>query len=122
MNIAWFFIPDEWFVVIIAGIGLALILGIVRSGTAFGLIGTIIGMALLGPFIESFVDSLDLWVLILLMAIVGLYVLRLVLSLVLGKEGAGSFMGHLAYDLFSWPFRILAGLIRLLVTRRPRGA
>lgn len=119
MTLAWLFIPDEWLVVIIAGIGLALILGIVRFGTAFGLIGAIIGMALLGPFMESFLDSLDLWVLLLLLAVVGLYVLRVVLSLVLGREGAGSFMGHLAYDLFSLSFRILAWLVRALMSSRP---
>lgn len=122
MTLAWLFIPDEWLVVIIVGIGLALIFGIVRAGTAFGLIGVILGMIILGPFIESLMDSLDLWVLLLLLVIGALYVLRVVLSLVLGREGAGSFMGHLAYDLLSLPFGILAGLFRLLVSRRPRGA
>ena len=119
MNLLLFFLADEWMLVLIVGVGLALMLGIVRVGWAFGFILSIAIIYSLSPFIDSLIggliDSLDLWVLIVLMILFGFYILRIVLTPVLGSEGAGAFLGHAFYDLVLFPFRILGGLIRLLL-------
>jgi hypothetical protein len=120
MKTGLLFLPDEWLPVIIVGLGLALILGIVRAGWAFSFLAILLGTTLLSPFIDSLMNSLPTRWLILIVLIVGFYLFRVLLNLVLGKEGAGSFMGHLAYDLFSLPFKALAGMIRLFLHRRIR--
>lgn len=120
MKTGLLFLPDEWLPVIIVGLGLALILGIVRAGWAFSFLAILLGTTLLSPFIDSLMNSLPTHLFILLFIIIGFYLFRLLLNLVLGKEGAGAFIGRLAYDLFLLPFKGLAGLIRLILQRRPR--
>lgn len=115
MNLLLFLIPDEWLVIVIAGISLAVILGIVRIGWAMGAVAAIIGMIIFSPFIESLISNLSPWVLYLILIWLAFYLLRLVVGLFLGNEAAGSFIGRLAYDLFSLPFRILFGFLRIIV-------
>jgi hypothetical protein len=74
----------------------------------------------LSNYIKSVLCGLDTRVSVLIMVLVCLFILRSLLSLILGKEGAGSFIGHLAYDIFALPFRALVGLLRLCLSRRVR--
>lgn len=124
MDLVLFFIPDEMLPLLIMGIGFALIFRIVSVGWAFGFIASLVILHLLSPFIESLIggliDSMDPWLLTLLMILLTFYLLRLLLSLILGREGASSFLGRVAYDIFLLPFRAVAGLFRLFLWRGGR--
>lgn len=106
------FLPDQAYPAIIAGLGLALILGIVSRSFVFSILGTIILFALLSPFIDALFDSLPLWLLLLIMLIVGFSLLRFVMSTLFGKEATGHILGALLITLFAMPFRLLGYLIR----------
>jgi len=128
-NFLLFLIPDHWLPLVIMGVGFALMLGFVSGRTAFGLIISILAICIFTPFIESFIDSLDVWVLILITVMTVLYVLRMVMTLLLGEHGGGAFMGHLAYDSFllvlrgaiffllTLPIRLLGGIFRFMRQR-----
>lgn len=124
MSWVLFFLPDEWLSVLIMGIGLALILGIVRAGWALGFFASLVIIYLLSPFLESligsFIDSLDPWVLTLLLVLLAFFLMRLFLTMIIGKEGASSFLGRAAYDIFLLPFRAVAGLFRMFLWRGGR--
>jgi len=116
-------LPDRFLPLIFLGISFALIMGFVRTSWAIGMIGALIMFALLEPFLDLAVDSiialLPFWV----FPILAFFLFRFLLEQILGKEGAGSFLGRLAYDFFSFvfrsifvllaiPFRILSGILR----------
>jgi len=112
-------LPDEFIPVLILGICIAVMLGVFRVGSALAFISSIAIIYLLSPFAENLImgliDSLDLWILIVLMIFFGFYIMRLVLTPILGSEAVGVFIGHAFYDFVLLPFRILGSLIRLLV-------
>lgn len=124
MDLLLFLIPDEMLPLLIMGIGFALIFRLVSVGWAIGFIASLVILHLLSPFIESligsFIDGLNVWVITLLMILLMFYCLRLVLTLPLGREGASIFLGRLMYDIFLLPFRVMAGLMRLIFGRGAR--
>ena len=106
------FMPDQAYPAIIAGLGLALILGIISRSVVFSILGTIILFALLSPFIDTLFDSLPLWLLLLIMLVVGFTLLKFVMTTLFGKEATGHVLGQLLMAIFTLPFRILGLLIR----------
>jgi len=114
MNTLWWLLPDEAMPLVIVGIGLALIVGLVRGRTGLGLLGMVVLVLLAGPFIDALLDTLPGWVILLLVLFVALALFRGVLSLLLGERAAGHAIGILAADvirlcfgLLFLPFRIL---------------
>lgn len=103
--------PDNILALVIVGLGLALMLNLVRPGWVFGALGWLIGLLLLSPFIAPLMGALPFWVLALLLVFLSFFSLRMVLELLIGKEGAGSFMGRLTWELFSAPFRFAKFLL-----------
>jgi prepilin signal peptidase PulO-like enzyme (type II secretory pathway) len=101
-------------VLVIAGVGLALILGLIRGRTALSVLGMVVLVLLAGPFIEALIAALPSWVILLLVLFVALALFRGVLSLLLGERASGHAVGILAADvirlcfgLLFLPFRIL---------------
>jgi hypothetical protein len=93
MQWLWLFLPDEALVLVVALIGLGLIVGFLRPRSAGQLLGGIVLMLLLGPFIEGFVSSLP-WA-----------VVRALSRFVLGGRAADHMAGILAADGVRWLFR-----------------
>ncbi len=93
-------------------IGLGLILGILSRKNAFSFIKIIIIFALFSPFIASLFKSLPTWIVLLIMGVVILGAVKGVLYLLFGKEATGEFLGHLMYDLFMLPFRLIGYVFR----------
>lgn len=106
-----FLIPDNMLVLVIVGLGLALILGLVRPGWVMGTLGWLLGIVILTPFIEAFIGALPWWILLILVVFLGFYLLRMFLELLLGREGAGRVMGQLALTILIFPFKVLRSFI-----------
>ncbi len=119
MRTLWLWLPDEAMPLVIVGVGLALMLGLIRVRTALSVLGTVILLLLAGPFIEALIETLPGWMILLLVLFVVLALFRGVLSLLLGERAAAHTIGILAADmirlcfgLLFLPFRILWWVFR----------
>lgn len=111
INALLLLVPQEaWLCLIVLG-GLLMILGFRKA--AMSLIGGVILMALLSPFIEPLLDLLPTWILVLLLIFVFMSVLRLFL----GERVADHIIARLLYDIIVLPFRF----IRWVFTGSRRG-
>jgi hypothetical protein len=107
MSALWMLLPDEAMILVIAGIGLALILGLINRKAAMGIMGTIILSLLLAPFLDSLFQLLPLWLLLLILFAVGISLFRGIASLFLGDRAASHMIGILAADCIKFFFRML---------------
>ncbi len=112
MNLLWAFIPDEALVLVLVLAGFLFLLGF--RGLASGLLGTVIVWALIGSFVDSLIDSLPTWVVVIAGAIIMLTLFRWVLTLCFGGQAAGEFIGRVIYDVFLLPFRVVGLFFRML--------
>lgn len=123
MSLLWMLLPDGALLLAVVAIGLATILGLLRGGAAFSLLGVVLLFALLGPFVEGIVEgvagTLPPWMSLVLLVVIGLALLRGVAALVLGRRASDHMVGILAADLVRmaivlslFPFRLLARILR----------
>ncbi len=119
MRNLWLFLPDEAMVLVIAGIGLALILGLIRRQAALALVGAVAVSLLVGPFVEAVIGALPGWALFVLLVFLAFSLFRASLSLFLGSGAADHAVGSLAasvirfcFGLLFLPFRVLGWMIR----------
>lgn len=109
-------LPDSYLPLIIVGGGLAIILGIVSARAFLGFLGLLLLFVILAPFVESLMNTLPIWILLLICIWFAFFVLRTILTFLLGEHGSGTFMGHLFYDLVRLPFILLSRIFRFLIT------
>ena len=109
-------LPDEFLPLIIAGGGLAIILGLVAPRAFLGFLGILLLFIIAEPFIENIMDMLPLWVLLVIFAVFILSILRIIFVFLLGEHGGETFVARLFYDclrlFFRIPFIILRGICR----------
>src|SRR5688500_14977577 len=110
MSILWA-LPDELMPLVIAGIGLAVILGLLRLRKAASLIGSICLLLMASPFFDALFDSLPGWLFLVMLPIIAIVVLRWLMRLVIGERATDHVIGSLIADLcralFLLPFRML---------------
>jgi hypothetical protein len=116
MGALWFLIPDEALILVVAGVGLALMLRLISGRTAISVLGMLALSLLLAPVVETLFASLPAWVgILILMAIIG-SLIRLFLAIFLGSQGAAHTLGILAANairfLILLPFRIIGWIFR----------
>ena len=123
MNLLWALIPDEALILVIAAIGIGLILGLIRGRTAASLIGGIVLMVLLEPFVEGLFAALPWWITAALLVVFVLSLFRGLSSMVIGTRASDHMTGILAADfvrfcfvgsfrLLLMPFRLVGWLLR----------
>lgn len=116
MSLLWALLPDEFMPLAIAGVGLAVILGLLRLRKAAALIGGICLLLISGPFFDSLFDSLPTWIFLLMLPILAIVIIRWLVRLVIGERAADHLVGSLAADLIRgiivFPFRVLGLLFR----------
>jgi hypothetical protein len=123
MKLLWMFLPDEFMILIIVVVALAMMIGIVRGRTAAGIIGGLVLTLLAQPLIDALVDALPGWLLLLLLLGLVWWIIRAVAGLILGREAAGHMTGILAADavrlvvramfwIIALPFRLIGAALR----------
>jgi len=113
MRTLWLWLPDEAMPLVIVGIGLALILGLIRGRAALGLLGAVALILLSGPFMDALLDALPAWFLLLVLLVVAMVLFRGALSLLLGARAADEAVGSLTADVIRAGFRLLFLLLCL---------
>jgi len=98
LSLAYWLMPEELIVPVALMLGLMglffRLIGLRRLGVSmlFAAAGLAILPALLGPLIEEILMQVPMWVVVVFLVALGFYLVRLVLSLFLGKEGAGTLL------------------------------
>ena|SRR6266852_1661852 len=117
MSLLVAFLPDQAFVLVFAGVGLALIVGLLSRRAAFNILGGVVLLLLLAPFIEMLIDGLPGWVVLALLVGVMLSSLRALSSLLLGRRAADHMVGQLAAGLVLGIFRLAFAPVRWVLRR-----
>ncbi len=110
----WMLLPDGVMPLVIAGIGLALIVGLLSRSAAFSLLGMVVLFALLGPIVEGVAGTLPAWMSLVLLIVIGLVLLRGLAALVIGRRASDHMVGILAADLVRMVFLALLFPFRLV--------
>jgi hypothetical protein len=105
-------LPENFWIIIMVFAGIGLMLGIISRQAAFGVLGTIVILALAIPFIDALFEDLPLWVLILLMIVFGFMFIRWTFNLFFGKRTTDHFAALILHDIFLLPFRFIRYLFR----------
>lgn len=92
-------VPSEFFVLIIVGAALALIVGLINRRAAVAVVGIVILVALLRPFIPSLIQLAPWWLVCAIVVVLGLRILGGMARLFLGREAANEMTGTLAADV-----------------------
>ena len=125
MSWLWFFLPDEALPLIIVGLGIALILGLLTGRAVLGILGLILLLPMLSPFVEGAIGALPPWISLLILVIVGLAILRGLAALFIGARAADTMVGTLAADVVRivvaclfLPFRMAGWIFRAISNGR----
>jgi hypothetical protein len=123
MNLLLALIPDQALILVIAAIALGLILRIISPKYAASIVGAIVLMLLMEPFVDALFAALPWWVTLLVTGFFLASLLRGLFNLTLGARATDHMVGILAADvvrlslagifrLFLLPFRLAGWLLR----------
>lgn len=114
MKLLWLLLPDEFLILVIAAIALAVIIGLIRLRAALGILGALVLGIIFTPFIAALFENLPPWVSVAVLFVFGLAICRAALELFIGKGASDHAVGGLAADAIRWFFRLLFFPIRAL--------
>ena len=106
------FIPTEAYLTLMVVAGIMMMIGMRKIASS--IILSVLAMAIFGPLIETLIDSLPLWALILVMIAAAFSLIRLVMGRRIFEHVASRFV----YDLIRAPFRIIRWLLGAIIPRR----
>ena len=119
MGILAWVLPDEAAVLVLIGIGFALIVGLRRVARGlFGLLAIMLVTPFLLPFIDVAIGAMPLWLLFVVGAVLCLALLRGALAVLVGRDAAGHAVGRIVAEVILGIVRLLFLPLRLLLGRR----
>jgi len=110
----WSLVPNSALPLIIAGIGLALIIGLIKPRKAISILGIIVVSLIAAPFINALFAALPFWLYLILMVGFALSLLRAGIRLLIGPQATNHLVGELATDVVHLCLRALLFPFRLL--------
>jgi hypothetical protein len=124
----WLLVPEEALGLVLVAAIFALMFGLMRGRSFVGLVALIVFLPTLALVIEHVLGALPPWVALLVLVAVGLSIIRVLASLVLGARAADNMIGILAADVVRLalvcafvPFRLLARAARFGLNGPGRG-
>jgi hypothetical protein len=105
-------LPDDALVLVIMGVGFALMIGLLSRGAAFRILGTVLLLVALGPMLDPLIDLIPWWAQILILAGIALAVLQALAAVFIGRLAAAHMVGILAADVVRFVFRALFAPVR----------
>lgn len=103
MTVLYWLLPDEFLPVLVVVCGIGLVVGLLRPRSAGAIVGTVVLILLIGPFVESLFAALPLWVSLAVLSVFVLSISRRLLGSLLGEHAAG----HVIGTLFLWSLKTL---------------
>lgn len=125
-NIIWWLLPDELLPLVVVGVGLLVIVRVIRLSTGIGILFTLLMLPmLLAPIVEAVIAELPLWLVLLILGALVLLLLRGIFALLLGNGATDHLVGNLATDcvhafgrLCLLPFRLAGAVCRMALKAR----
>jgi hypothetical protein len=109
------FLPAEAWVLGFLVLALGVIVGRVKLGTIGAFLLLLLALPFIDPLVESVVDLLPMW-LVILVAVAALASLaRLLLSFILGRRAADAAIGHLAAMMIAGSARMIGRMVRAVL-------
>ncbi|MBF0231791.1 MAG: hypothetical protein HQK65_01960 [Desulfamplus sp.] len=102
-------IPQEAYILVIIGAGFAVMLRLINFSGAVTIVSTICLLAVFAPFMDSIVDVMPNWALLLLLLCSGMAVFKTIF----GRRVAENVMSALLIELLLFPFRLFCKVIGL---------
>ena len=126
MSWLWFFLPDEALPLLIVGVALALIIGLLTGRAALIILGLLILIPILTPFVEALLGAMPAWIALVILVIVAIWILRGLATLFLGSSRAADHMvASVAADVVRLivvclflPFRMVGWIFRTISNGR----
>lgn len=113
--LAW--LPNELMVFGIVLIGFGLMVGLINGRRAASLLGFIVLLVLIGPFVDALLDTLfdfaPWWLLLLLGILLAFSLLGALSRMLIGQRATDHMVGALATDVVRFGFRMIFALIAL---------
>lgn len=112
------FLPDSLVPILVIVVMVAWMVGLLRGGQAVGILAFVVFLVpFLSALLPEILATLPDWLFVVIVLAVGLTLVRWVLTLLIGTEGAGTFLGHMLFSLVAGlvrlPVRVLGWLIRI---------
>jgi len=104
-GVLWALLPDEALPLVVVAAGLMMILGFRQA--ALSILGMVLLFPILAPFVEALFGELPPWVSLVILAFIGLAILRGLAALLIGQRAADTMVGSLAADVV----RIVVGTL-----------
>lgn len=112
MNLLLAILPEQYLVLVIAGLGIAVILHLISIRKALGILAIICFLWVSGPFFEALFDSLSTTIQMAIVIAFGFVLIRWLSNLFLGRRITDYLLARFIYDLIRAPFRILGWLVQ----------
>lgn len=105
-------LPEEFWLLLITGLGIAVMVRLMSVKVAFGIIGTLILIALSGPFIDSLIDMIPTWLFVILVVVVVISIFNLFVGTLFGRGTVERLWSRILYDILAFPFRLIISAFR----------
>jgi uncharacterized membrane protein YccC len=106
------FLPESTWILVIVGVGFALIFQIISRKAAGRIIGGIVLLALLGPFIHSLFSTLPGWLSVVILVVLCISIGNWIIGSLFGRHTASHLWALLIHDVILVPFRLVGLLFR----------
>lgn len=106
------FLPESTWILVIIGVGFALMFQIINRQAAGRIIGGIVLLAILGPFVDSLFSMLPGWVCVAILLVLCISVGNWIIGALFGRHTASHLWAMLIHDVILIPFRLVGFLFR----------
>jgi hypothetical protein len=106
------FLPECTYILVIVGAGLGLVLQIINRQTAARIIGSIVLLAILGPFVDAMFSTMPGWISVLILIVLCISIGNWIIGSLFGRHTASHLWALLIHDVILIPFRLVGFLFR----------
>jgi uncharacterized membrane protein len=99
LTLLWFLLPDEALILLLVVGGFLVMFGLVSARAVLGVVVLLALLPVVAPLIEEGFAALPAWLAVVLLGVLGIWMLQMVATFVLGRGAADHMVGTLAADL-----------------------
>lgn len=112
-SVLWLFVPEKALALVLIGGAILVMFGRARATSVLGIVFLLAVLPVFAPLIEAVFDMLPGWLALVILAVIGISILRGLGILILGRTVADHVAGELVADLVrllvmatTFPFRL----------------
>ena len=102
MQTLWMFIPEEAYILVIVGVGLAIMLRFFTPASGLSIVGVLCLIILVTPFIETLAEIIPNWALMLILVFFSLSFIRMIF----GRRVSENVISMILFNILCMPFKM----------------